>query len=97
MNTKESTNNGRPMGPFEAVCKEGLGEGDVGKTGSKKKGKVKKVTRRLIIKKLRKDRIREEYKHELTEVIESKWETLYGGHNIMGSCTELGVTECGRD
>ena len=35
-NTKENTNNNRSIGPFEAVCKDGVGEGGeidvVGKT-----------------------------------------------------------------
>ena len=29
-NTKEITNNNKPIGSFQAVCKEGVGEGESG-------------------------------------------------------------------
>ena len=39
--------------------------------------------RKLRIEKLQEEGIQKEYKNELTEVLESKWETLYGDTNVQ--------------
>ena len=54
--------------------------------------------RKLRIEKLQEEGIQKEYKNELTEVLESKWETLYGETNVEEvygtlKTTVLGVTE----